>query len=503
MSNKKKRISQTTIFMVLLLVIIVIVAIGELIYFRTREKGKLNAALSAEIISNKAGIEKDKAFLQYAEEAVLKENERKSKKEADFLRLESDTFKNAQVSMWDLEIISSEWYENFFAENLANSEYVIDSPQELKEYLVEIIATQPGINHIYMALDPYKLRDNYYKADYYNLETLTYEEYLQEEFYPVIENNPQISFVIILPVISTEYLSSLSDDIVEDMISEWYLFAMNLRWYSNASVRYIGDREWLVVNPDNFKSSNELTDDMTTLAYAYLYAFEEYEITPPEIQYAGDTLLNLLIKINNGDYSYPLLEDKKVVLFGDNILCQGERYSVTIAGYLKGLTGADITDLSKSGCGACKDNDNCFNAQLEAFLSGDAHEAKVDYFVVEYGLNDYLNGCDVSHFGESLREGIQRIKKEYPDAGIILVTPYTPGICDGGNRPINDKGEVLHDFVLEMSEAGIDENVAFLNLYDRSGITEENSYDFLSDGIHPNVNTSMYFAKLIASALEE
>ncbi|MDT0551998.1 arylesterase [Urechidicola vernalis] len=116
---------------------------------------------------------------------------------------------------------------------------------------------------------------------------------------------------------------------------------------------------------------------------------------------------------------------------------------------------------------------------------------KVDVFVLELGANDGLRGIQLKQTRENLQTIINKVRKTYPKASIILA---------GMQLPPNLGQEYTEEFRTmfnELAETNKVDLIPFL-LKDVGGIAELN----LGDGIHPNIEGQKIVANNVWEILE-
>lgn len=133
--------------------------------------------------------------------------------------------------------------------------------------------------------------------------------------------------------------------------------------------------------------------------------------------------------------------------------------------------------------------------------------SKTDYFVIEYGANDFMskippsiyleNGetrnIDGAHtYAGALDDAVSRLHDAFPDAKIILIGPH---YCQffAGETFVGDAFSLDHGYGNLVSYIGIvnyvagqheEEGVMFYNAFADAGIDAYTADDYLEDGIH-------------------
>lgn len=148
-------------------------------------------------------------------------------------------------------------------------------------------------------------------------------------------------------------------------------------------------------------------------------------------------------------------------------------------------------------------------------LSGSSIDfSQTDYFIVEYGTNDFLSGISRSSQGEhynlrsytgALRYAVVNLKEIAPDATIILCSPCFAQFYgkDGymvGDGNMMDKGNgTLFDYKGTCEYVAKEQGALFFNAYEDLGIDSYTIDEYMEDGVH----LSTEGRKLYAGALAE
>lgn len=133
---------------------------------------------------------------------------------------------------------------------------------------------------------------------------------------------------------------------------------------------------------------------------------------------------------------------------------------------------------------------------------------KTDYFIIEYGVNDFLTGqipnsryleggdtlaVDEAHtYTGALNDAISRLKDRFPNAGILVIAPHYCQVFSGstfiGDGYSLDYGYgPLINFARGAgysAEQFKEEGVLFFNAFEESGIDAGTADQYLADGIH-------------------
>jgi lysophospholipase L1-like esterase len=119
---------------------------------------------------------------------------------------------------------------------------------------------------------------------------------------------------------------------------------------------------------------------------------------------------------------------------------------------------------------------------------------KYDLVSIFIGTNDFryhkplgeINNFDEKTFAGAYQLLIEQIKKDNPNATILLITPLQR-VKDGFDiRMFNKTNHKLIDYVNVVKDLANLYNLPMIDLYSQSNITTENIYNFTTDGLHPN-----------------
>lgn len=133
--------------------------------------------------------------------------------------------------------------------------------------------------------------------------------------------------------------------------------------------------------------------------------------------------------------------------------------------------------------------------------------SKTDYFVIEYGINDFLSQIpatryladgavreeDNAHtYGGALDEAVLALRDSFPDAKIILIAPhycqfFSGDVFIGDGYSLNFGYGTLIEYARACGyvyEQHDYDNVLLYNAFEDSGIDAYTADDYLEDGIH-------------------
>ncbi|MBO4679434.1 MAG: hypothetical protein J5626_07170, partial [Lachnospiraceae bacterium] len=392
-----------------LLAVVIIVVVILLINQKRRIDEHHEAVLKESIDINAAYDTRIDGFFKYADVKARERGKVLEARRSDLERYSAEEYGMAHLSMWDVSGLSSDKYTELFGIRAQYADYLYENPLELKEYLSTILDSGNSIVHLYINIDPYILEKNYYDATTYDKEAVSFEEYIHEEIFPILDAHPDVRFEFFLPAFPTSYWASIPISDYSTIIEKWYEFLMYLHWCPNAEVRYMGDVEWLVSNDLNYVSEKRLKDDVMQKVYIYLYAYIQYDVTPPELKQKKGSLDKYIRKYINGEYDICDLSGQKVVFLGDSLFDYISADSVAVPGVVERMTKADCYNLSMGGTTmsaidelgftrvanslamkSALDHDSRYKREAERFLKNYTDDDELT-FVILYGMNDYFS----------------------------------------------------------------------------------------------------------------
>lgn len=138
--------------------------------------------------------------------------------------------------------------------------------------------------------------------------------------------------------------------------------------------------------------------------------------------------------------------------------------------------------------------------------------SKTDYFIIEYGINDYFEGAPRSYDGEpysaytyagALRNAITDLREFAPDCTIVLCPPHYCQFYNGdrfvGDSNVTDKGAgTLRDYMGTCEYISGEQQTLFLNTYYDLGIDSYTADQYLEDGIHLTAEARQIYAEALA-----
>ncbi|GEM_PF-1727899 len=546
MDKRSSRIIKSaSAFLAVLIIVVVILLINQ----KRRVDEHHKAVLKETINYNEEYDKRLMDFFLLAEDEFKAREADVAKRENDYIRYTSEEYGASHISMWDISALNGGLYPEFFGYPIVYSDYQYKTPMELREYLATILESGNDLNHIYINIDPFILEQNYNTATHYDDKPRPFEEYISSEILKLFNDYPDKSFELFLPARPTSYWATMQTEDYNSIMDKWYVFLMYLRWCPNVTVRYMGDQEWLVSNDYNYATSERLTDEVMSKVYMYLYAYVQYEITPPELKEKKGIIDKYIRKEKNGDYNICDLSSKKIVFLGDSLFDYISVNSLSVPGVVQRMTGAECYNLAISGTLASAydpngftrvanalsmksttDYESRYKTEAERFLKNYSEDDDI-LFIILYGLNDYSSCVPLTEkdvvitdsdetqgddsdeeagkvvfkqedaFESSVKYGIEVLKSGYPNADFMIVSPYGPDGNNGGKEPFAEGGQPLGKYVDMLKSISKSEGLFYYDMYNDGPINAKNRSEFLADGTHTNEKGAFLLGENIAKVI--
>ena len=268
-------------------------------------------------------------------------------------------------------------------------------------------------------------------------------------------------------------------------------------------------------NRENYLKNGSPNEAVAEFVLGQIICMDRFNVNDKNVHAkikAIEDIIEKDIELSNAKNEYTY------VFFGDSVIGNFTD-SMSIPGVVNGLTGGTVINCGYGGMAAAKREGNNYGIVdvVDAFLSNDytlfAEEkgaqtviegitnfhdkhtkVKKDklVFFLSLGLNDYMSGCpleangedDIYSFEGAIKTAVTKLRTAYPESEIILMSPNYLGLFNGGTDEIN--GNTLKDFIKLLEKMNFELDTLYIDVYDESGITEENEKDFISDHVHPN-----------------
>lgn len=296
-------------------------------------------------------------------------------------------------------------------------------------------------------------------------------------------------------------------------------------------------------------TDNDATADSTEETENALDVKEEVEAPDPSIMTESE-LQTVQVEATQTDGAgnteseiAPENDAQQIVFLGDSIF-DSVRDNTGIASLVGKELEDDVYNLAIGGTSAGLRSDNTINFDawtepnlmgvvysitgkvnssiLNGYKSGEVFKScdfsKTNYFIIEYGTNDFLSyiplgavdykGQYYFYFRTSLDMAINTLQENFPNANIIICTPYYEEFWSadrsryiGDIHSVNNGFGTLLDYISVLEDVARDHNLYCLNMYERLGIDINNVSDMTVDGIHPSEATRRKYADILATTI--
>lgn len=240
----------------------------------------------------------------------------------------------------------------------------------------------------------------------------------------------------------------------------------------------------------------------------------------------------------------------QIVILGDSIM-DGDRTESGAADIIAEQLGAKVYNMSMGGTTAALLPDEQYNFKtwesrclmgvvngilgnidtsiFDGYAAGEVLKTcdfeKTDYFIIEYGVNDFLTGkipnsrylengdtlgIDSAHtYTGALEDAVNRLKSKFPNAGILIIGPHYCQVFSGKTF-IGDGYSLDYGYgpLITFARGGgyvadlyKEDGVIYFNAFEDSGINAETADDYLADGIHMTPLGARVYAEKVASIL--
>ncbi|MCM1121612.1 MAG: GDSL-type esterase/lipase family protein [Eubacterium sp.] len=244
---------------------------------------------------------------------------------------------------------------------------------------------------------------------------------------------------------------------------------------------------------------------------------------------------------NSADGNY----DMQIVLLGDSIMdnedgtvgvaqlvgeqCNARVYNMAMGGTTAALLANENANFgmweSRSLLGVVHAiigdiSPDIFNGYRAREVLEECDFSKIDYFVIEYGINDFLAQIPISKYMENgevrnidagrtyagaLDSAVIHLHNAFPDAKIVMIAPHFCQIFDG-DKFVGDSYSIDYGYGSMVSYARVcgyvaeqhkEDGVIFYNAMEEGGIDAYNADKCTVDGIHLNEDGARIYSDLL------
>lgn len=431
----------------------------------------------------------------------------------DYKKIFSAEYDAVFLSMYPTEPYPEEVFQENLGLNVLKASYCIPRFSIVRQYMRLIDKSENTVRAVCLGIRPDK-------TDFRELQDL-------------INQYPSIAFEIILAHPSMDYWVGLSDRKYEQVLAAYSSFLLALPDIPNVRVSFHGSQEWLIANPSNYENDWLLNDPIAKTVLLESTTSNDYLVLPENAVSYFQELADLTQSARSTSHSYPDLSDYCLVFLGDSVIANYTD-SASIPGVVSGFTQAavyncgfggnsasvtegspialaDIAEAFTTGNLSRLPKDMPVYQGLSSYLSDNPSDKKL-CVIINYGLNDYFQGCpissdedpfDVTTFCGAIRTAVNTIHTRFPNARIILCTPSYCYYCVEGKEPHGEGNYILEDYVSAVLSLSQELQTDVLDTYHTFGINDQNWNMYLvPDQIHPKASYRYLIGKSLISLID-
>ena len=447
-----------------------------------------------------------------------------SSKGASVYSYKNNNYLNNVSFLSDLELLTEEGYDSFFITTKDNA--VFDPGIFLNLRGTKTLFLSTDSSNVSAVCDLVSLAAGKVPEDaaFLLIDPETFMENTKndlDDLCDVIASKEGTFFQIMLGVPSLSYWKKKGADLTEIALEKYKKTVDLLCALPNVHLYIPASAEWVIANPANYVSDKSFTPYLADKLTATCFCDEMYMADENVVAGFASELKALVDK----ERDYPDLSGKEIVFVGDSIFGYSHG-SVSIPGVVGGLTGAEVFNMGYGGAPAQGDSSvskMCFMGVNDYLLDG-ADTSDITYdgladevenlrknlngneqiFFIQFGLNDYFNGQTVAGYKEALIRETERIRKKYPDAVYIIMSPTFTGEYTCGTEINSSVGSVLNDYRSASKEAADELGVNWLNSLEVFDDINENTFTkHLGDWTHPYFMSRFYMGEKMVAYLSD
>ena len=446
----------------------------------------------------------------------------------DVEKIKTQEYSAVFFSMYDISHFAEEDFAHYRGLQTIKLQSEIGSFKELSKCVGLVLESPQSVNTVYMGIDPVQLWKKSSGKEQKWLENMT--KYLGT----VIEQNPDISFEILLPSPYISYWLDMEEEKVEESLTVYQRTVDFLSQYDNVWLFFAGQEEWLNGNHLNYEGDAlAVNAGIASHFVPACFCDRKYVVDTESMQDALQQLRAEIDREKSAPTQYGDLSEWSIVFLGDSIIGL-ETTTSSIPGMVKGLSGAKTYNCGECGILASRDAESQMNlnkmvsaivdkqfSDLESYTNfvenaslfvQEYENTKKLCFVINFGLNDYFMGHRVDDsanpyneetYAGALSTAIRRLQEEYPMAQIVVMTPTYIDIYEAGTEQMSEAGGVLEEYVQAAIHVANEMGAASKNNYVDLQISGENSSEYLLDGCHLNADGRLLYAQQFIEFLVE
>lgn len=399
--------------------------------------------------------------------------------------------------------------DNFYEEDftayrslkIINYAETFHSTKELAGFLKYTLRQAPSLEVIYLGLDPLVMDA---VSDIHRLTSL-------------MKANFRMNFEILLPAPPQSYWNSLEEAQRQEAYDKYLNMISALSECNNVLTYFMGAREWLVSNQYNYVNQTTYNDQVALTIMLSTFCDQRYQVTEENAADELGELEQVRLQALEDTTAYQDGENWAVVFLGDSMI-GNYTGSLSVPGVVHNFTGAEVFNCGFGGTNASAGPESNISLPViaDALLTGelsalpqdsqaykglqeyasrkDSLKEKNLFIVINYGLNDYLKGhpvsgedkYDIYTYEGAVRSSVEKLKRELPEAEILLMAPTYCTYNSYGTQKIGDYGGVLTDYVAAILRVSRELSVPCINNYKVLGTDLEDPEIYLADGCHLN-----------------
>ena len=224
-----------------------------------------------------------------------------------------------------------------------------------------------------------------------------------------------------------------------------------------------------------------------------------------------------------GDSIFDTNRDGTGIPYRTSVQCEADVYNLAIGGTCAAVAGDEHLEIEKWESRSLVGVVNAIAKKIPSdIFANDAAKrildnpnidfSNTDYFIIEYGMNDFLSVVPLSSENEyfnlktyvgALRYAVITLQDVAPDAVIILCAPnyaqfYNGTWMIGDGNSINNGYGTLFDYKGICEYVANEQQTLFFNAYQDLGINGYTADEYLEDGIHLTDSGRQLYADALA-----
>lgn len=460
-------------------------------------------------------------------EEELKTEDTNALSKLDKERLLSEKYEGVFLKMHNLKGFTEKDFLNYRGLHVVTTDGNVNTVDEIAEALELVFSKSRNVPEVYMEIDPVEL---WVKAG----ENDAQRDNELERILRYVDEHTDTTFEVVYSFPHISYWQERTEAEMESIQEIYYHVTNMLTSRYTVYVYAPGNLEWLIVNSKNYDSLFVPNAEIQQSLLINCFCDRNFRIKLEDVLGWFADFKVILDSNNLGMYNFFLPSNSRLVFLGD-ITLDCDRKTSGVAGTVSYMTGARVYDLSLSELqisGTLEDEkslanlsqsvvkrtitkdsyDTAFVNEFERFADECQKEDSIT-FVIVAGLNDYQTGAVtvdskdknsiLSTYG-GMVSAVKKLKKAYPYAKVLIVSPYTMAIEE--DKPSTcapeGMGEAKERYVKAISEAAKRTSSLYLDLAEMANISEDNFEKMLLiDGIHASQSGEFEIAKAISKYL--